>query len=304
MLSRTVIRAPFAGQVLKRHLDVGGNVSDGTAVYDLADLDPLYADVGVPERQISTLGVGQPVRMVADSTGDAVAGSIERLAPEVDATTGTVKVTVAVPGGSGLRPGGFVRVDIVIDTHEQALVVPRSALVAEGRRWHLFRVLEDGTSRRALEVERGYEEGDLVEILSVVSSHEPSVRATTVIVVGAAALTDGSAIRSSTTKRRPPSRPSLSRGPVTLPDFSVRRRVTVAMVTLAVAVFGAISFWNLPIELLPDLAYPTLTIQTEYTDAAPSSVEQFVTRPRRGGGRRDAGRSRDALRLPGRALER
>ena len=66
---------------------------------------------------------------------------------------------------------------------------------------------------------------------------------------------------------------------MSLPDFSVRRPVTVLMVTLAVTVFGAISWWNLPVELLPDLSYPTLTIQTEYEDAAPSSVEQFVTRP-------------------------
>jgi len=66
---------------------------------------------------------------------------------------------------------------------------------------------------------------------------------------------------------------------VSLPEFSVRRPVTVFMVTIAVTVFGAISWWNLPVELLPDLSYPTLTIQTEYEDAAPSSVEQFVTRP-------------------------
>ena len=51
------------------------------------------------------------------------------------------------------------------------------------------------------------------------------------------------------------------------------------MATLAVAIFGFISFGNLPIELLPDLSYPSLTVQTEYEDAAPISVEQFITRP-------------------------
>jgi HAE1 family hydrophobic/amphiphilic exporter-1 len=67
--------------------------------------------------------------------------------------------------------------------------------------------------------------------------------------------------------------------PVSLPDFSVRRPVTIFMITLAVTLFGFISFGNLPIELLPDLAYPSLTVQTVYPDAAPISVEQFVTRP-------------------------
>jgi len=66
---------------------------------------------------------------------------------------------------------------------------------------------------------------------------------------------------------------------VTLPEIAVRRPVTVAMLTVALAVFGWLSAWRLPVELLPDLSYPSLTIQTGYPDAAPVSVEQFVTRP-------------------------
>jgi HAE1 family hydrophobic/amphiphilic exporter-1 len=64
-----------------------------------------------------------------------------------------------------------------------------------------------------------------------------------------------------------------------LPRFAVNRPVTVLMATLAVTTFGLLAVQNLPVDLLPDLSYPTLTIQTEYPDAAPESVEQFVTRP-------------------------
>jgi len=66
---------------------------------------------------------------------------------------------------------------------------------------------------------------------------------------------------------------------VALPDLAVRRPVTILMGTIAVAVFGFLSIGGLPVELLPDVSYPTLTIQTEYPDAAPDSVEQFVTKP-------------------------
>jgi RND family efflux transporter MFP subunit len=145
-LHRTVIRAPIAGVVVTRHLDVGATVSDGTPVYDLADLQPLYADINIPERHVTRLGPGQEVRLTADATGSQANAIIERIAPAVDPATGTVKVTVAVEGGSGLRPGAFVRVDIVTDTHADALVVARSALVAEGRRWHLYRLTDDDTS--------------------------------------------------------------------------------------------------------------------------------------------------------------
>jgi HAE1 family hydrophobic/amphiphilic exporter-1 len=64
-----------------------------------------------------------------------------------------------------------------------------------------------------------------------------------------------------------------------LPRFAVNRPVTVLMATLAVSTFGLLAVQNLPVDLLPDLSYPTLTIQTEYEDAAPETVEQFVTRP-------------------------
>jgi HAE1 family hydrophobic/amphiphilic exporter-1 len=64
-----------------------------------------------------------------------------------------------------------------------------------------------------------------------------------------------------------------------LPRFAVNRPVTVLMATLAISTFGLLAVQNLPVDLLPDLSYPTLTIQTEYQDAAPETVEQFVTRP-------------------------
>ena len=192
-LSRTVVRAPFRGRILKRYLDVGATVSDGTAVYDLADLDPLYTDVNVPERHVARLDVGQTVRLEVDATGQSVGAEIERIAPGVDPSTGTVKITLAIDGSGGLRPGSFVRVDVVTDTHPDALVVPRSALVAAGRRWHLFRLAPADDSVEQLEVHPGFEEGDKVEILEVVGEAElePGAR---VVVVGAAALADGARV--------------------------------------------------------------------------------------------------------------
>ncbi len=62
-------------------------------------------------------------------------------------------------------------------------------------------------------------------------------------------------------------------------EGSIRRPVTVSMVVLAVIVFGLVSLGRLRVELLPNISYPSLTIQTEYPDAAPAEVEQFVTRP-------------------------
>jgi RND family efflux transporter MFP subunit len=194
-LSRTVIRAPFSGAVLERHLDVGATVADGTAVYALADLDPLYADVNIPERHVIRLRPGQEVRLTADSTGTTVGARIERIAPQVDPTTGTVKVTVAVAGSPGLRPGAFVRVDIVTDTHEDALVVERPALVAEGRRWNLYRLQDDGETVEQIEVRLGFENGHRVEVAGLVDESKTLAPGNQVVVVGASALSDGARVR-------------------------------------------------------------------------------------------------------------
>nr|WP_255216205.1 efflux RND transporter permease subunit [Pseudenhygromyxa sp. WMMC2535] len=59
----------------------------------------------------------------------------------------------------------------------------------------------------------------------------------------------------------------------------VSRPVTVTMVTVALLLFGLVALTRMPVELLPDLSYPSITVQTEYADAAPSEVEELVTRP-------------------------
>ncbi len=62
-------------------------------------------------------------------------------------------------------------------------------------------------------------------------------------------------------------------------SFSVKRKVTIFMIALAVLAFGGVGFSRLPINLLPTLSYPSLTVQTEFPNAAPAEVEQLITRP-------------------------
>ncbi|MFT7465642.1 MAG: HAE1 family hydrophobic/amphiphilic exporter-1, partial [Pseudohongiellaceae bacterium] len=66
---------------------------------------------------------------------------------------------------------------------------------------------------------------------------------------------------------------------MSLPRLAVRRPITILTATAAVAVFGFLSLGRFPVELLPNVSYPTLTVQTSYPDAAPESVEQLLTRP-------------------------
>jgi HAE1 family hydrophobic/amphiphilic exporter-1 len=62
-------------------------------------------------------------------------------------------------------------------------------------------------------------------------------------------------------------------------EFATRRRVTIAMMTLTLVLFGLISLSSLKVELLPDLSYPTLTVRTDYEGAAPAEVETLISQP-------------------------
>ena len=64
---------------------------------------------------------------------------------------------------------------------------------------------------------------------------------------------------------------------MSLIEVSTRRRVTIAMATLTVVLFGVIALLDLKVNLLPDLSYPTLTVRTEYTGAAQAEIETMIT---------------------------
>ena len=73
--------------------------------------------------------------------------------------------------------------------------------------------------------------------------------------------------------------PSASGGGSGFIEFATRRRVTIAMMTLTLVLFGLISLSSLKVELLPDLSYPTLTVRTDYEGAAPAEVETLISQP-------------------------
>ena len=66
---------------------------------------------------------------------------------------------------------------------------------------------------------------------------------------------------------------------MTATRIAIRRPVTVSMFVVAVILFGLVSLQRLALNLLPDISYPSLTIQTDYEDAAPEEIENLITRP-------------------------
>lgn len=190
-LSWTRITAPFSGVVTRRLLDRGATVGSMQAVFELADVSKLYADVPVPEAVAASLRPGGETRLEPVAS-EPVAARIERIAPAVDTGTGTVKVTVVTGASRALKPGAFVEVEVITATHSDVPTVPREALVADGTRWRLF-TIENGQAK-AIGVVTGFENEGRVEVAPEQAGTALSP-GTVVVIAGAAALSDGVPVR-------------------------------------------------------------------------------------------------------------
>lgn len=127
----TRIDTPIAGTVTVREIRVGELASSARRAFQVVDLDRLRVVVQLPERDLPRVREGQSATLTGayDETIQ-VRGHVERIAPVVDAATGTIKVTIAVePGQTSIRPGQYVKVLVEVDRHHDVLTIPKRALV-------------------------------------------------------------------------------------------------------------------------------------------------------------------------------
>jgi len=141
----TRLTAPFDGLVARRDVRVGELAPAGKTAFSIVDPHNLHVIASLPERDLSSVSLGQRALLTSayDDTLSATA-SVSRLAPVVDASTGTFRVTLDVdPGQAALRPGQFVSVAITVDTHQDVLVIDRGAVVWEDGGSVLYRMIPE-----------------------------------------------------------------------------------------------------------------------------------------------------------------
>jgi membrane fusion protein, multidrug efflux system len=225
-LAYTRILAPVSGVIAERSVKVGNLIQVNQNLFRIVGMDPLQAVLNVPERQLGILKAGQAVQLEADALpGKKFTGDILRIAPTVDAASGTFRVTCQFRDKTAtLKPGMFGRIDIVYDHRDEAVTIPRSALIEEDGETAVFVVdaapvkvptadskakdadkaktaAKDSKDAKAIVaatpgfvahrklVQIGYSDGDKVEIRSGVDI------GARVITVGRNAVRDGTAVQ-------------------------------------------------------------------------------------------------------------
>lgn len=187
-LGYTEVRAPISGTVTLRQVNVGDHITLNQHLFDIVDFDSIVARVYVPEKELSRIRVGEVARLTADAAGgEERTGSVLRIAPRVDPKSGTVKVTVAIPRVLELLPGMYVSVSLVTDVHDDAILVPKRALVHDGDQQFVFR--SRGETVERLRVKSALEDRDSIEPEGGLEVGDR------VVVVGQAGLKEGTKIR-------------------------------------------------------------------------------------------------------------
>jgi RND family efflux transporter MFP subunit len=198
-LADATIRAPFDGVAGVRNVNVGDYLAAGGAVVTIVDLDPLEISFRVPEKHRARVSVGQRVSFRVDALpGEALAGAVSFIAPQVDTETRTFQVKAAMGNPNGrLSPGMFARVELVTGVRENAVTVPWESVVQTEGGAYLY-VVEDGLARK-VPVELGETTGQWAETLGAELS-----AGTRVVLEGKFALRDGGTV----TVQDAPSTPS------------------------------------------------------------------------------------------------
>ena len=175
IVDQKMLKAPFAGRLGIRQVDLGQYLAAGTAVVTLQALTPIYVDFMLPQQAMAQLKVGQKVRARVDAyPGKTFAGDILAISPKVEVGSRNVQVRATLANDDQtLMPGMFATVDIDVGAPQQQLTLPQTAITYNAYGNIVYVVDDKGKGPdgkpslvvRQVFVETGATRGDQVAIL-------------------------------------------------------------------------------------------------------------------------------------------
>lgn len=176
-LKEATITAPISGFIAERNAKVG-NLTESfqrARMFHIVQQQELYGIVYLPEKELSRVHKNQTAKLdLTAFGGQAVEAKIERISPVIDPKTGTFKVTLRVPNHDHLlKSGMFAQVKLNYDTHNNAILLPRKALLTIDNSINVF-VVDKGIATKT-PITIGYQEGEFVEVLGGLFGNEKVV---------------------------------------------------------------------------------------------------------------------------------
>jgi membrane fusion protein, multidrug efflux system len=186
VMAERTIRAPFAGRLGVRQVDLGQYIAAGTTIVTLQQLDPMLVDFYLPQQALGQIAVGQKVEVTADAYPNKIfSGQVSSLNAKIDATSRMLQVRATMPNGDGaLLPGMYLSVSVASGAAQSLVTIPQAA-VAYNPYGALVYVVHDEKDAegqvqhvvRQQFVTVGEARGDQVSILKGVAPHDIVVTA-------------------------------------------------------------------------------------------------------------------------------
>jgi membrane fusion protein (multidrug efflux system) len=133
VIEKKTIRAPFAGRLGIRQVNLGEYVEAGrTPIVSLQALDKVYAEFSLPQQEVSRIKAGLKVRLTTDAyPGKGFEGTLSSVNPDLDVATRSVRVQAAFDNAAELlRPGMFARIEVLLPGENEVLVIPSTAVLS------------------------------------------------------------------------------------------------------------------------------------------------------------------------------
>ncbi len=130
VIAKKTIRAPFAGRLGIRLVNLGQILKEGDAIATLQTLDPIYVNFSLPQQFLAQVSTGSVIRLKSDVADQVFPGQVTAVNPDVDPVTRNVRIqaTLANPGEK-LRPGMFANIEVVLPSTENVLSIPATAVL-------------------------------------------------------------------------------------------------------------------------------------------------------------------------------
>lgn len=172
------IKAPFSGFITKRFLDAGayisaGGASQSTVILLLSDIKKVKVMVNVLEKDIPSLDSVKEANIRTDAYPDEIfKGKVNKVSQAIDLNTRTMPVQIEIVNDElKLKPGMFADIELVIQMHENTMILPSQSVLNDNRGSYVYVVTADSTIHR-LNVQTGITENNNIEIVSGMSGLE------------------------------------------------------------------------------------------------------------------------------------
>ena len=184
-IAKKNIRAPFAGLLGIRLVNLGEFLHEGDAIVSLQSLDPIFVNFLLPQQELAKMRVGLTVRVTTDALpGEVIEGTITAINPQVDAATRNIRIQATVANSrEKLRPGMFAEVAVVLSDRNEVLAIPATSVLYAPYGDSVFVVEEKKSEKTGEPVKTvrqqfarlGEKRGDFVSVVSGVKENESVV---------------------------------------------------------------------------------------------------------------------------------